>query len=221
MKAAITITSLGFVVIATLFLFWAADGPTFVIASNDTQINSGVNDISLRTVFHFKTAYEDIRTFKVFQQISGWNSFPHQFILEGEIDDLKPNLHMALDKYGNGKSNYNDFGVNVFLEKQGTIYREFTYKKCNIIDYKTDTAYNAENAYNKLTQFAYIENFTIECMKLEQNAIDHKTLMTEKIMALKSSKTEPIKDPRWSSAKLDSTVNWRDVYPYPYQEPIR
>lgn len=218
MKTAITVSSLGFAVITVLFLFWTADGPTFVIASEDSEVSNGVNDISLRTVFHFKNAYENIDTFKVFTQVSGWASFPHQFILEGEIDDSKPNLHMATEKSDRG-SNYKDFGVNVYLESKGEIYREFAYTSCNIIDYKADTAYNAENAYNKLTQFAYVENFTIECMKLDQNENDHQKLTTEKYLALKDSRTTPKKYETWKSVKLDSTINWRDVYPYPYQEP--
>jgi hypothetical protein len=131
-----------------------------------SEINS-VNDISLRVVFHFRAGDEEITTFKVFNQLGGYDETTSpKFELQGIIDGNKQLLHEAIDALyhdSSGKNQYSEFDVDVYLLDKNATNVNFNYQKCDIEDYFMETLFDKEETYNEKTKFVHIENFEIEC----------------------------------------------------------
>lgn len=149
----------------SFLLIYALPTTTFA-ESLESEINS-VNNISLRAVFHFRAGDEEVTTFKVFNQLGGYDKTTSpKFELHGIVDGSKQLLHEATDAiYHNpfGTSQYSEFDVDIYLSDDAATNTSFNYQKCDIKDYFVETLFDKEETYNGKTKFAYVEHFEIEC----------------------------------------------------------
>ncbi len=149
----------------SILLIFTLPSSTFA-ESSESEINS-VNNISLQVIFHFRAGDEEITTFKVFNQLGGYDETTSpKFELHGIIDGSKQLLHKATDAiYHNssGRNQYSEFDVDIFLSDDAATNIHFTYQKCDIEDYFAETLFDREETYNEKTKFVHVENFEIEC----------------------------------------------------------
>ena len=150
----------------SILLIYVLSTTTSFAESSESEINS-VNNISLRVIFHFRAGDEEITTFKVFNQLGGYDetTLP-KFELHGIVDGSKQLLHEATDAIyhdQSGKNQYSEFDVDVYLSDEAATNIHFSYQKCDIEDYFVVTLYDKEETYNGKTKFAYEEHFEIEC----------------------------------------------------------
>jgi len=149
----------------SFFLIYVLPTTSFA-ESSESEINS-VNNISLRVIFDFRAGDEEITTFKVFNQLGGYDETTSpKFELHGIVDGSKQLLHEATDAIyhdPSGKNQYSEFDVDIYLSDEVATNIHFSYQKCDIEDYFVETLYDKEETYNGKTKFAYEEHFEIEC----------------------------------------------------------
>ena len=135
--------------------------------TTSTETSNSVNDVSLRAVFNFKVGVEEITTFKVFNQLGGYDETTSpKFELHGIVDGSKQLLHEATDAiYHNpsGRNQYSEFDVDIYLSDGAATNTHFIYKYCDIKDYFVETLFDKEETYKGKTKFAHVEHFEIEC----------------------------------------------------------
>ena len=150
----------------SFLLIYTLPTTTSFAEPSESEINS-VNNISLRVIFHFRAGDEEITTFKVFNQLGGYDETTSpKFELHGIVDGSKQLLHEATDAIyhdPSGKNQYSEFDVDVYLSDEAATNIHFSYQKCDIEDYFVETLYDKEETYNGKTKFAYEEHFEIEC----------------------------------------------------------
>ena len=128
-----------------------------------------VNDITLRTVFHFRGGTEYINTFKNFDtMLSGFDrTKPLAFKLEGVIGWDRPMLYHAIDTtfiQGTiGNLDYSEFDVDVIFQHGDQPFRQFSYGDCQIKNYNVYTEYDKEETYNAKTKFVYLDRIEFDC----------------------------------------------------------
>lgn len=128
-----------------------------------------VNDITLRTVFHFREGTETINTFKNFDTLSSGfdRTKPLAFRLEGVIGWDRPILYHAIDKTFEqgriGNLDYSEFDVDVIFQHGDQPFRQFSYGDCQIKNYNVYTEYDREETYNGKTKFVYLDKIDFDC----------------------------------------------------------
>jgi len=128
-----------------------------------------VNDISLRTVFHFREATETINTFKLFDTMSSGfdRTKPLAFKLEGVIGWDRPLLYKAIDTTfvlgRNVGQDYSEFDVDVIFQHGDQPFRQFSYGDCQIKNYNVYTEYDREETFNGKTDFVYLDRIEFDC----------------------------------------------------------
>ncbi len=154
------------VVFFSFLLIYTLPTTTSFAESSESEINS-VNNISLRVIFHFGAGDEEITTFKVFNQLGGYDERTSpKFELHGIIDGSKQLLHEATDANyhdPSGGHQYSDFDVDIYLSDEAATNIHFIYQSCDIKDYFMETLYDKEETYNGKTKFAHVEHFEIQC----------------------------------------------------------
>jgi len=158
------------VIVSILFLGTIAYFSVSTVVAQEnivTEISDSVNNISLRVIFHFRAGDEEITTFKVFNQLGGYDERTSpKFELHGIIDGSKQLLHKATDAIyhdPSGGNQYSDFDVDIYLSDDAATNIHFNYQKCDIKDYFMETLYDKEETYNGKTKFAHVEHFKIQC----------------------------------------------------------
>lgn len=150
----------------SILLVYVLSTTTSFAELSESEINS-VNNISLQVIFHFRAGDEEITTFKVFNQLKGYEkTAPPRFELHGIIDGSKQLLHEATDAIyhdSSGKNQYSEFDVDIYLSDDATTNIHFSYQKCDIENYFVETLFDKEETYNGKTKFAHVEHFEIEC----------------------------------------------------------
>ena len=153
-------------VISIILLSILQQSTTFA-QTTSTETSNSVNDISLRAVFNFKVGVEEITTFKVFNQLGGYDRITSpKFELHGIVDGSKQLLHEATHAFYHERSGglkYGEFDVNIYLSDGAATNAHFIYKFCDIKDHFMETLYDKEETYNGKTKFAHVEHFEIEC----------------------------------------------------------
>ncbi len=169
----------------------------------ESEINS-VNNISLRAVFHFRAGDEEITTFKVFNQLGGYDETTSpKFELHGIVDGSKQLLHEATDALyhdSSGGNQYSEFDVDVYFSDEVATNIHFIYQKCDIEDYFMETLFDKEETYNGKTKFAHVEHFKIECSGY------HPLHLGESLVASDDSKIT-------SSIDKENAETWEDYFP--------
>ncbi|MGQ0794678.1 MAG: hypothetical protein ACT4N5_00635 [Nitrosopumilaceae archaeon] len=157
-------------IIATILI--SAAQVTNSFAQEETETDS-VNDVTLKTIFHFREAKETVYTFKLFDtQSSGFDrTKPLTFRLEGVIGWDKPMLYKAIDtSFIVGKTvqhDYSEFDVDVIFQHRDQQLRKFSYGDCQIKNYNVYTEYDREETYNAKTKFVYLDRIDFECRGFE------------------------------------------------------
>jgi hypothetical protein len=151
------------IILAILLVSSIKESQTF---AEENQSDS-VNDVAIRTIFHFRAGDEEINTFKVFKQVSGFiRTKSPTFDLEGVVNGDRPLLYEAVDfsfYQPNVQNNYSMFNVDVYLYSGDAVYRHFTYKDCSIGNYWVDTEFDKEETYSGKTKFAIVDKFEFQC----------------------------------------------------------
>lgn len=153
---------------ATLLLIPAAQ-VTKTLAEEPKLDTDSVNDVTLRTVFHFREATETVYSFKVFDTLSSGfdRTKPLNFRLEGVIGWDKPLLYKAIDRSFNlGRTVQHDdseFDVDVIFQRGDQPFRKFSYGDCQIKNYNVYTEYDREETYNGKTDFVYLDRIDFDC----------------------------------------------------------
>lgn len=187
----------------SILLVYALSTTTSFAELSESEINS-VNNISLQVIFHFRAGDEEITTFKVFNQLKGYEkTAPPRFELHGIIDGSKQLLHEATDAIyhdSSGKNQYSEFDVDIYLSDDATTNIHFSYQKCDIENYFVETLFDKEETYNGKTKFAHVEHFEIECSGY------HPLHLEESLVTSDDSKIT-------SSMDKEHAETWEDYFP--------
>ncbi|HSB57707.1 MAG TPA: hypothetical protein VLD38_07860 [Nitrosopumilaceae archaeon] len=157
------------IVASVLLISYGSQTQTF--AEDKMSHTDSVNSIAIKTIFHFRAGDEEIDTFKVFSQTSGYirNKSP-VFALQGVVDGDRPLLYEAADanfENQNVQDNYGQFDIDVYLQRGDSTYRHFTYTDCKVQNYWVDTEFDKEETYSGKTQFAVVDKFEFLCSGYE------------------------------------------------------
>ena len=154
-------------IIATILI--PASQVTTTFAQEPKLETDSVNDVTLRTVFHFREATEIVYTFKRFDTLSSGfdRTKAPTFRLEGVIGWDKPLLYKAIDtSFILGKTvqhDYSEFDVDVIFQRGDQQFRQFSYGDCQIKNYNVYTEYDREETYNGKTKFVYLDSIDFDC----------------------------------------------------------
>jgi hypothetical protein len=146
---------------------------TKTFADEPIADTDSVNDINLRTIFHFGDETETINTFKLFDTLSSGfdRTKPLAFRLDGVIGWDRPLLYKAIDTtYIQGRNIGQDeskFKVEVIFQHGEQPFRQFTYSDCQVKNYNVYTEYDKEETFNGKTDFVYLDRIEFDCRGLD------------------------------------------------------
>ncbi len=128
------------------------------------------NDIEIHTVFSFRGVVEESSGFQIYNQVSGFDRDAESpvFTLQGAVDYDRTHLYNAADMtflHGPSGTNhdYGQFDVDVYLNKDGVVFRQFEYSDCSITNYKVDTHFDKEEGWSTSKGFATVDQFEFSC----------------------------------------------------------
>jgi len=132
------------------------------------SVEDSVNDISLRVVFLYDDAEEEVNTFKVYKQLGGYGiSDTPKFMLAGIVDGGHPLLYEEAHAHhhqAGSKEIARDFNVAVYLSDGSLTDVHFLYKDCDILDYYIKTGEDPNvRVWNGQAKFPHVEYFVFEC----------------------------------------------------------
>ena len=166
------------------------------------------NDVEIYTVFSFRDAVEESGSFQIFEQISGFDRINESatFKLEGAVNYDRMYLYEAADMtfvrgLANTQHDYGQFGVDVYLQKDGVTFRQFEYSDCRISDYHVSTESDKEEGWTTSKGFTTIDEFEFEC-----NGYAPSNPLFEQM------KSDGSKADTQSSMDLRDTQTWTDSY---------
>jgi len=135
---------------------------TFAQSTEDS-----VNDVSLRVVFQFFEGEEEVNTFKVYKQLSGYGIANTKFELAGIVDGGHPLLDSETHVHHHQRehvSGARDFDVAVYLSDGSFTNVQFLYTRCDITDYYLKTGEDPNvRVWNGQAKFPHVEHFVFEC----------------------------------------------------------
>jgi hypothetical protein len=142
-------------------------------AANVPLATDTVGGLSIAAEFKFKEGTEVVNSFKVFNQLAGYEVIqstnrvrdPPSFQLIGGVGDDKPMLYrvtdMAYDMFS--LPEYNEFDVKIYLDKGSKVLRQLDYTGCKISDYKITTLYDGDETFSGKTQFVLGDVYEFQC----------------------------------------------------------
>lgn len=151
--------------IAALLVFSAP----IVFAESDSLATDTVGGLKIKAIFHHKSGIEEVNSFKIFTQSSGYRIDQRQtptFSLVGGVSDDKPVLYYITDSLWNSgmkNDDYKDFDVEIFVKKGGKTLRHLKYADCMVTNYLISTLYDGEETFSGKTQFVIADSFDFEC----------------------------------------------------------
>jgi len=151
------------VIVASIVLVTSLQPTTFAELEEDS-----VNNVGIRTVFQFNHGEEEINTFKVYKQISGYGEDTNpKFELQGIVDGRHPLLYAEAHKHHHQKGSTGiarDFDVKVYLTDQSITDVHFLYTSCDIKEYYVKTLVDVNlKVWNGAAKFPNVEHFVFEC----------------------------------------------------------
>ncbi len=176
-------------VIVTSVLLISYGSQTKTFAEDKMPHTDSINGIAIKTVFHFRAGDEEIDTFKVFSQTSGFirNKSP-VFALQGIVSNDRPLLYEAVDRtfveQSNMRNEFSQFEVDVYLQNGDTVYRHFVYTDCSVQNYWVDTETDHEESYSGKTQFALVDKFEFLCSGYELMNPSYEKMLKDKADAV-------------------------------------
>ena len=169
------------VIVASIVLVTSLQPTTFAELEEDS-----VNNVGIRTVFQFNHGEEEINTFKVYRQISGYGEDTNpKFELQGIVEGRHPLLYAEAHKHHHQRDSTSiarDFDVAVYLTDQSITDVHFLYSDCDIIEYYVKTSIDVNlKVWNGGAKFPHVEHFVIECNGIHPfHQIDEPTNSFEK-----------------------------------------
>ena len=151
------------VIVASIVLVTSLQPTTFAVLEEDS-----VNNVGIRTVFQFNHGEEEINTFKVYRQISGYGEDTNpKFELQGIVDGRHPLLYAEVHKHHHQRDSTSiarDFDVKVYLTDQSITDVHFLYSSCDIKEYYVKTLVDVNlKVWNGAAKFPHVEHFVFEC----------------------------------------------------------
>ena len=155
--------------VVALILWMPVRQTANIHAEEPTLDTNSVNDIEIKTIFHFREAKETITTFKVFDTLSSGfdRTKGANFMLEGVVGGDRPVLYKAIDTTfylgKNVQHEFSEFDVDVILHRGEQPYRQFTYSDCQINNYNVFTEFDKEETFSLKTKFAIVDKIEFQC----------------------------------------------------------
>jgi len=190
------------VIVASIVLVTSLQPTTFAELEEDS-----VNNVGIRTVFQFNHGEEEINTFKVYRQISGYGEDTNpKFELQGIVDGRHPLLYAEAHKHHHQRGNSaiaRDFDVEVYLTDQSITDVHFLYSSCDIKEYYVKTLVDVNlKVWNGAAKFPNVEHFVFEC-----NGIHPFHQIDEPNTSVESDTTEKLTD-----QNEKEIPTWKDFY---------
>ncbi len=142
---------------------------TVFTTTNAYAESDSVGDLSIRTTFKFPEGTEDVNSFKVFTQNSGykWGQTPI-FQLWGGVGADKEILYKtaeaSYERRGMAHDSDNDeFDVDISVAHDAKILRKLAYTDCRITNYYVTTLHDNDETFSGKTKFVYADVFEFEC----------------------------------------------------------
>jgi len=132
-----------------------------------------IDDIQIRVMFRFFDGVETVNSFRIFDQIEGYDYSKNPLIkLTGVVGLDKTRLYSVTDnsyryQHSVSMSQYTDFDIDVFLMKGSDVYRMFEYKSCLVLNYNIITLNDAESTFSGDSKFTITDQFLFECQSYE------------------------------------------------------
>jgi hypothetical protein len=146
----------------------AALAVTLFATTNAYAESDSVGDLQIKTTFKFAKGIEEINTFKVFTQDSGykWSERP-AFQLWGAVggkDLLYENAEISYERRGMAHDSDNDqFDVDVSVTHGIKTIRMLSYSDCFVTNYYVTTLHDGDETFSGKTKFVYADVFAFEC----------------------------------------------------------
>ncbi|MGQ0606053.1 MAG: hypothetical protein ACT4OD_03740 [Candidatus Nitrosotenuis sp.] len=142
---------------------------TIFATTNAYAESDSVGDLSIKTTFKFSEGNEEINSFKVFTQNSGykWGETP-SFQLWGGVGTDKEILYetaeMSYERRGMvHDSDYDEFDVDISVTHDAKTLRKLAYTDCHITNYYVTTLHDNDETFSGKTKFVYADVFAFEC----------------------------------------------------------
>lgn len=193
-KNKVSLVIIATVIVASVLLI-SYGSQTKSFAEDKMSHTDSVNNIAIKTVFHFRAGDEEIDTFKVFSQTSGFirNKSP-VFALQGVVSNDRPLLYEAADRTfvepSNTRHGYSQFEVDVYLQNGDAVYRHFSYTDCSVQNYWVDTEFDKEETYSGKTLFAVVDKFEFLCSGYELMNPAYEKMLKDKADAVVQEATK-------------------------------
>ena len=137
----------------------------------EPRFSSGdtIGDIQIRAVFHFSEGIEVVDSFRIFNQIQGYDAISKPtFELTGGVGPDKQMLYHVTDfshhtRHDPQQSQYQNFDIDVYLMNGENVYRMMVYASCDVTDYTIFTLHDGDETFSGLTKFVIADEFTFEC----------------------------------------------------------
>jgi hypothetical protein len=137
---------------------------TNVYAESDS-----VGDLQIKTTFKFPKGVEEINSFKVFTQDSGyrWSETP-SFQLWGGVGSDKEILYYTAEQSYQRRGMSHDpdneqFDVDISITHNAKTLRKLVYSDCRITNYYVTTLHDNDETFSGKTKFVYADVFAFEC----------------------------------------------------------
>ena len=153
-----------------------ADHPDLGTHANPPGLaEDSVGGISVRAEFDFHDGFEQVDSFKIFNQLGGYGAASEALITEAITFNLigapgadKKILYHVTDETYRTRGNpalksLTQFDVLVTIFQGEEVLRHFFYNDCRINNYGFTTLYDDEETFSGKTKFVYADVFTFEC----------------------------------------------------------
>jgi hypothetical protein len=150
------------------YLTLAAALTVTLFATNAYAESDSVGDLQIKTIFKFPKGVEEINSFKVFTQDSGykWAQTP-SFQLWGAVGGkelLYENAEISYERRGMAHDSDNDeFDVDVSVTHGIKTIRQVSYSDCRVTNYYITTLHDGDETFSGKTKFVYADVFAFEC----------------------------------------------------------
>lgn len=179
--------------------------PEIFAAEKEENQYTKANNVAIHVVFTFREAVESSDSFQAFTQVAGFDRSEESpaFNLIGEMDFDRAYLYEAADMTSdrgvdNSQHEYGQFDVEVYLHKDKTSIRQFSYVDCRVTDYTVETLFDKEEGWTTSKGFATLDNFEFACSGLQAANPQYEILndnsyngISQSSMDLKNTSTWP------------------------------
>lgn len=128
-----------------------------------------IGDIQIRAVFHFAEGIEVVDSFRIFNQMQGYDAISKPTLeLTGGVGPDKQLLYHVTDfsyhtRHDPQQSQYQNFDIDVYLMNGNDVYRMMVYASCDVDNYTILTLHDGDETFSGKTKFVIADQFIFEC----------------------------------------------------------